>query len=71
MRLPSYLRTDLLHESAGLEQIKTRLTTLNANLMKKMLSQVYIQKTVQNSLNVIPLNNYRSPIDFLLDSLVE
>ena len=71
MRLLSYLRTDLLHESAGLEQIKTRLTTLNGNLMKKMLSQVDIQKTVQNLLDVIPLNNYRSPIDVLLDSLVE
>ena len=69
LRLPSYLRTDLIHESAGLEQIKERLNSLNLNLMRKMLAQEDIQKTVEKSLNVIPLNNYRSPLDSLLDSL--
>ena len=64
-----YLRTDLIHESAGLEQIKERLNSLNLNLMRKMLAQEDIQKTVEKSLNVIPLNNYRSPLDSLLDSL--
>ena len=69
LRLPSYLRTDLIHESAGLEQIKDRLNSLNLNLMRKMLAQEDIQKTVEKSLNVIPLNNYRSPLDSLLDYL--
>ena len=61
----------MLHESAGLEPIKTRLTTLKGHLVRKMLSQDDIQKTVQNSLDVIPLNNYRSPIDILAETLVE
>ena len=69
MRLPSYLRTDLLHESAGLETISDRLTSLNSNLMKKMLKHEDIQKTVDKSLNVIPLNNYQSPLDMLLKNL--
>ena len=53
MRLPSYLRSDLLHQSAGLETIKERLKSLNCNLMKKMLAQEDIQKSVEKSLNVV------------------
>ena len=69
MRLPSYLRTDLLHQSAGLETIKDRLTSLNTNLMKKMLAHVDIQKTVEKSLSATPLNLYKSPLDVLIVSL--
>ena len=71
MRLPSYLRTDLLHESAGLKPISDRLTSLNCNLIKKMLGHEDIQRTVEKSMNVIPLNNYKSPLDSLLRKLLE
>ena len=67
MRLPAYLRTDLIHEAAGLEPIKERFLSLNCNLMKKILVQDDVQKSVEKSLNVIPLNNYSSPLDMLID----
>ena len=41
-----------------------------SNLMKKMLKHEDIQNTVDKSLNVIPLNNYQSPLDMLLKNLV-
>ena len=69
MRLPSYLRTDLLHKSAGLESVKERLLSLNTNLMKKMLAHVDIKKSVEKSISAIPLNLYKSPLDVLIDSL--
>ena len=71
MRFPAYLRTDLIHEAAGLEPIIERLLSLNCNLMKKMIVQGDIQKSVEKSLNVIPLNNYSSPLDLLIDKQPE
>ena len=36
LRLPRYLRTDLIHDAAGIELVETRLNTLNGKLMRKM-----------------------------------
>lgn len=66
LKLPSYIRTDLVHQAAGIEQLKDRLLSLNCHLLEKMLAQKDIQKTVEKSLSVIPLNNYQSPLDTLL-----
>ena len=71
LKLPAYLRNDLIHESAGLELLKDRLIALNSKLMKKMLSLEDIQKTVEKSLSVIPLNNYESPLDCLIEKILD
>ena len=71
MRLPSYLRTDLLHQSVGLDLVKERLISLNSILMKKMLAHEDIQESVEKSLNIIPLNSYPSPLDTLLEKLTD
>ena len=67
LRLPAYIRTDLVHQSAGLQMLKNRLSMLNNSLLQKMLKLEDIQKTVEKSLAVVPLNNYKSPLDFLID----
>ena len=71
MRLPAYLRTDLLHQAAGLELIRDRLTSLKCHLVRKMLALEDIQRTVEKSLSVTPLNNHTSPLDMILEKLLE
>ena len=39
--------------------------------MKKILVQDDVQKSVEKSLNVIPLNNYSSPLDMLIDKQLD
>ena len=67
LRLPRYLSTEVIHNAAGLESLETRIRSLNVKLMEKMLNHKCIQDTVEKSLPVIPLNNYKSPLDTLLE----
>ena len=69
LKIPAYIRSDLLHESAGLPLLKERSISLNHKLVNSMLRLSDIQKTVEKSLSVIPLNNYKSPVDILMEDL--
>ena len=66
LKLPSYIRTDLLHEVAGLELLDERLKRMNCSLLSKMIAHESIQLHVERSLNTIALNSYTSPLDSLL-----
>ena len=65
LKLPRYLRVDLIHDAAGLELLETRLKRLNCNLMSKLIRLESIENQVEKSLNTIPLNRYTSPLDQL------
>ena len=69
LKIPAYIRSDLLHESAALSFLKERLISLNHKLVNSMLRLSDIQKTVEKSLSVIPLNNYKSRVDILIEDL--
>ena len=63
LKIPSYIRTDLIHDSAGLETVQTRLLDLNRKLLGKMAEQDQIKDLIQYRNSIVPLNNYRSPLD--------
>ena len=65
LKIPSYIRTDLIHEAAGLELLEKRLLYLNCKLLRKMMVQDVINLTVQESRNTVALNNHKSPLDLL------
>lgn len=65
LKLPRYLRTDLIHEAAGLELIEQRLLDVNQRLLPKMIEHEAVREIVQRSKSVIALNNYKTPIDKL------
>ena len=65
LKLPRYLRIDLIHDAAGLQLLETRLKKLNSNLMSKLIRLESIENHVEKSLNTIPLNRYTSPLDQL------
>ena len=67
LRLPSYIRTDLIHEAAGLDKVKDRLLELNKRLMMKMHELEGVRQITEQSREVIPLNNYLSPLDKLME----
>ena len=69
LKIPAYIRSDLLHEAAGLPLLKDRITSLNLKLINSMLRLDDIRKSVEKSLSVIPLNNYKSPVDILIEHL--
>ena len=71
LRLPNYIRSDLLHEAAGLELLETRLRYLNCKLIKKMLVHEPIKLIVEKSLSTITLNNYKSPLDSLINYITD
>ena len=68
LRFPRYLRTDLIHEAAGLELVETRLNSLNGKLMKKMARQQIIQEVIERCLSATPLNNYKGSLDLLIEN---
>ena len=68
LRFPRYLRTDLIHEASGLEQLETRLNSLNGRLVKKMARHHIVQDVVERSLSVIPLNNYKGSLDHMIEN---
>ena len=65
LRLPRYLRNDLVHKSAGLSVLKDRLIELNSRLLRKMSVHEVMKESIKNSSNIIALNRYSSPLDFL------
>ena len=67
LRLPRYLSTDVIHSAAGLQTLEARIRLLNVNLMEKMINQSCVQDTVKKSLSIVPLNNYKSPLDCLIE----
>ena len=67
LRLPRYLSTDVIHNAAGLQPLDARIHSLNVKLMEKMINQKCVQDTIEKSLTVIPLNNYKSPLDNLIE----
>ena len=71
LKIPSYIRTDLIHEAAGLELLETRLVYLNSNLLRKMMVHDTIKSTIQESRSIVALNNYQSPLDSLMNYLTD
>ena len=67
LRLPRYLSTDVIHSAAGLQTLEARIRLLNVNLMEKMINQSCVQDTVKKLLYIVPLNNYKSPLDCLIE----
>ena len=65
LRLPRYLRNELIHQSAGIPKLKDRLIELNCRLMQKMSVHETVKESINNSKGVIPLNGYLSPLDVL------
>ena len=66
LRLPSYIRTSLLHEYASIEPVQERLCTLSTKLVARMTTHnEHISELV---MNYDPANNNRhvSPLDILL-----
>ena len=68
LRIPRYLRTDLIHEAAGLELVEKRICTVNCRLIKKMASNDVIKATINKAATICPLNNHQSPLDVLKQS---
>ena len=69
LHLPRYIRTDLIHEAAGLELVTDRLTVLNKRLFEKMSKLEGVKQVVERSLQTVPLNNLQSPLDKLLTNM--
>ena len=67
LKIPSYLSTTLIHQAAGLEKVDERLQKLNKNLLAKMTKSEQIHALKTNFESVIPLNNYKSPLNILSD----
>ena len=67
LKIPSYLSTTLIHQAACLEKVDERLRKLNQNLLAKMTKSEPIQALRTNFQAVIPLNNYKSPLNILSD----
>ena len=65
LKIPSYLSTNLIHQAAGLEKIDERLQKLNKNLLTKMMKSETIQGLRSDFESIVPLNNYKSPLDVL------
>ena len=66
LNLPSYIRTDLLHEAASLETIKERLEHLGKKHYNTIRDTTVISELYNNYLSVVPLNDYKSPLDYLI-----
>lgn len=66
LRLPRYLRTDLIHDAAGLETVQKRLINLNQGLMRKMMTLDVVREVAERSGEQISLNNYSTPLDVLM-----
>ena len=65
LQLPSYLNTKLLHEAAGLEMMTKRLICVNKKLLEKMTRSETIHSLISDHNAIVPLNNYKSPLDVL------
>ena len=65
LRIPSYLSTNLIHQAAGLEKIDERLVKLNKTLLTKLTKSEKVQDLRSAFESIVPLNNYRSPLDVL------
>ena len=65
LKIPRYVRTDLIHQAAGMEMVSDRICTLNCRLLKMMKAHSCIVETITKSKNTIPLNNFKSPLDIL------
>ena len=65
LKIPRYIRVDLIHEAAGLELVGDRLKQLSAHLFTKMNQLPSIQEIVNLHNNTLPLNRYLSPLDLI------
>ena len=61
LSLPKYIRTDLIHQAAGLELVVNRLLDLNNGLMRKMIDLEGVRQITERSLVTIPLLTIRLP----------
>ena len=66
LKLPSYIRTDLIHESAGLEPVITRLKNCNLRLLSRMLNQNEHVRDLCSSQPDLSHLCPKSPLDALL-----
>ena len=67
LKVPSYLSTTLIHQAAGLEKVDERLQKLNKGLLGKMTKSELISALKIDHESIVPLNNYKSPFDILID----
>ena len=65
LKIPRYIRTDLIHQAAGMETVYDRICTLNCKLLKTMNSQNCIAETITKSKRSIALNKFKSPLDII------
>ena len=67
LRLPRYVRIDLLHKFASLPTIKERLHSLASSLLSRMMTNnELIKKLVEDRAKETYSQSYRSPLDVLL-----
>ena len=66
LKLPSYIRTDLLHEYSGLESMEDRLLRMNVSLLQRMrANNEHIAKLIETNLNSAEPNS-KSPMDMII-----
>ena len=65
LKIPRYIRTDLIHQAAGMEKVCDRICTLNCRLLKTMKSHNCIAETITKSKGSIALNSFKSPLDII------
>ena len=66
LNLPSYIRTDLLHEYSGLEPIYNRLLRMNVPLLQRMRqNNVHIAELISQNLNGHE-QGLKSPIEMIM-----
>ena len=66
LRLPRYIRSELLHEYASLEQIRDRLLKMNSSLLNRMKTHNDHIKNLCETNSSYSDMQPRSPIDILL-----
>ena len=66
LSLPRYIRTDLLHEAACLETVKERVLVVGRKHFSKLLNLKTIKDLCNQYHETMPLNNFQSPLDYLL-----
>ena len=71
LKLPRYIRTDLIHEAACLESVKERLKTLGKKNFNAIRNLSIISDLCEQYHDAIPFNSFKSPLDYLLEEVVD
>ena len=68
LRLPSYIRIDLLHEYSGIETVKKRMKNLNTKLLQTMARNNQDVKNIMSNYLSHLKDYHKSPLDIISDS---